>query len=92
MVLVGPGLPSENPSRGVGSLEGGAGGELIEIVGPRQAPRHPVVVWKVAAVLFRFGDFVKTLRELLIKLHGIVLTKTHFFSNSCHVSLQLCII
>ena len=77
MVLVGTRLPSEYPGRGVGSLEGGAGAELIEIVGSRQ-PRPSIVVWEVAAVLLRFGDFVETLRELLIKLHGIVLTKTHF--------------
>ena len=77
MVLVGTRLPTENPGRGVGSLEGGAGAELIEIIGSRQ-PRPSIVVWKVAAVLLRFGDFVETLRELLIKLHGIVLTKTHF--------------
>ena len=71
---------TEYPGRGVRGLEGGAGsGELIEIVGSRQAGRDSLVVGKVAAtVLLRFGDFVKTLRELLIKLHGIVLTKTHF--------------
>ena len=79
MVLVGSSsrFPTENAGRGVRRLEGGAGVELIEIVGSRQ-PRDSVVVRKVAAVLLRFGDFVETLRELLIKLHGIVLTKTHF--------------
>ena len=77
MVLVGSTFPTENAGRGVRRLEGGAGAELIEIVASRQ-PRDPVIVWKVGAVLFRFGDFVKTLRELLVKLHGIVLTKTHF--------------
>ena len=78
MVLVGAtGLPTKNPGSGVGSFEGRAGAELVEIVASRQA-RAAIVVWKVAAVLLRFGDFVETLRELLIKLHGIVLTKTHF--------------